>query len=44
LNRTLAKGVSLRGRADAVEPQAVTATANAISLRVVAKGVAEVSF
>ncbi|HEX8411355.1 MAG TPA: DUF4403 family protein [Thermoanaerobaculia bacterium] len=44
LNRTLAPGVSLRGRADTVEPQAVTANANVISLRVVAKGVAEVSF
>lgn len=42
LNRQLAPGVSLRGRADAVEPQAVTAGANAISLRIVAKGAAEV--
>jgi hypothetical protein len=42
LNRQLAPGVSLRGRADAVEPQAVTAGANTISLRIVAKGAAEV--
>lgn len=42
LNRQLAPGVFLRGRADAVEPQAVTANATAISLHIVAKGAAEV--
>ena len=43
LTRQLAPGVSLRGRADAIEPQAVTATPTAINVRVVMKGAAEVT-
>ncbi|HEX2059547.1 MAG TPA: DUF4403 family protein [Thermoanaerobaculia bacterium] len=44
LNRTLADGVTLRGRADAIEPVTVTPLANVISLRVIATGRAEVEF
>lgn len=43
LTRQLAPGVTLRGRADAIEPQAVTATPAAINVRVVMKGAAEVT-
>lgn len=42
LTRPLAKGVQLRGRADAIEPSSVTPLAHAISLRVIATGNAEV--
>ena len=43
LTRQLAPGVSLRGRADAIEPQAVLALPAAISVRVVMTGAAEVT-
>jgi hypothetical protein len=42
LTRELAPNVSLRGRADAIEPQAVRALAGGISVHIVATGVAEV--
>jgi hypothetical protein len=42
LTRQLAPGVQLRGRADAIEPAAVTPRESAITLRVVATGKAEV--
>lgn len=42
LNRDLAKGVTLRGRADMIEPQSVTPNATVIAVRVVATGAAEV--
>ena len=42
LNRQLAPGVFLRGRADAIEPVSVTPLANVIVARVVATGAAEV--
>lgn len=42
LTRQLAPGVHLRGQADAIEPAAVTARENVISLHVVATGRAEV--
>lgn len=42
LNRQLAPGVILRGRADTIEPTSVTPLANAIAVRVVATGRAEV--
>jgi hypothetical protein len=43
LTRQLAKGVNLRGTADAIEPAAVTPLPNVISLHVIATGRAEVS-
>ena len=43
LNRPLAPGVHLRGRADAIEPQSVTPRADLIAVRVVARGVAEIT-
>ena len=43
LTRELAPGVVMTGRADAIEPQSVTARPNGISVRVVARGVAEVA-
>jgi hypothetical protein len=43
LTRPLAPGVQLRGRADAIEPQAVTPRADVIAVRVVARGVAEIT-
>ncbi len=43
LNRQLAPGVTLRGRADAIEPTAVTPLPNTLSVRIVATGTAEVS-
>lgn len=43
LNRPLAPGVHLRGRADAIEPQSVTPRADAIAVRVVVRAVAEVT-
>lgn len=42
LTRELAPGVSLRGRADAIEPQAVQALPTGLSLHIVATGAAEV--
>jgi hypothetical protein len=42
LTRELAKGVQLKGRADAIVPEAVTPLAHAISLHVIATGSAEV--
>jgi hypothetical protein len=42
LNRQLAPGVTLRGRADAIEPQRVTPLADVIAVHVVATGAAEV--
>jgi uncharacterized protein DUF4403 len=42
LTRTLAPGVYLRGRADAIEPVSVTPIANVISLRIIATGSVEV--
>jgi hypothetical protein len=42
LTRPLAPNVQLRGRADAIAPQRVTASANAIVVHIVAVGVAEV--
>ena len=42
LTRELAPGVLLRGRADAIEPQAVMALPDGIAVHVVATGVAEV--
>lgn len=42
LNRPLAKGVTLTGRADAIEPAAVTPLPHAISLHVVVTGSAQV--
>lgn len=42
LNRTLADGVLLRGRADAIEPVSVTPMPEVISVRVIATGRAEV--
>ena len=42
LNRTLAPGVQLRGRADTIAPTSVTAGANAVVVHVVATGAAEV--
>ncbi|HEX6099794.1 MAG TPA: DUF4403 family protein [Thermoanaerobaculia bacterium] len=42
LTRELAPNVSLRGRADAIEPQAVRALAGGISVHIVATGAAEV--
>jgi Domain of unknown function (DUF4403) len=43
LNRPLAPNVQLHGRADAIEPQAVTPRADVIAVRVVVRGVAEVT-
>jgi hypothetical protein len=43
LNRPLARGVQLRGRADAVEPQSVTPRETVIAVRVVAQGAAEIT-
>jgi hypothetical protein len=43
LTRPLAPGVQLRGRADAIEPQGVTPRADVIAVRVVARGVAEIT-
>ncbi|MGZ8778915.1 MAG: DUF4403 family protein [Thermoanaerobaculia bacterium] len=43
LTRELARGVILRGRADAIEPHAVRALPNGIALHIVATGVAEVT-
>lgn len=43
LNRPLGPGVQLRGRADAIEPQTVTPHANGIAVRIVARGMAEVT-
>jgi hypothetical protein len=42
LNRQLAPGVTLRGRADTIEPQSVTPLATVIAVHVVATGAAEV--
>jgi hypothetical protein len=42
LNRQLGPGVTLRGRADAIEPMSVTPLPSVISLHVVATGTAEV--
>jgi hypothetical protein len=42
LNRELAPGVAMTGRADAIEPQSVTALVAGLSVRIVATGVAEV--
>lgn len=42
LTRQLAPGVQLRGRADAIEPVAVTPLSSGISIRIVATGSAEV--
>lgn len=42
LNRSLAPGVLLRGRVDAIEPQGVTPLATVISMHIVATGRAEV--
>lgn len=42
LTRELAPGVLMTGRADAIEPQSVTALANGIAIRIVATGAAEV--
>ncbi|MEO8382708.1 MAG: DUF4403 family protein [Acidobacteriota bacterium] len=42
LNRQLAPGVLLRGRADSIEPRTVTPLATVISMRVIATGQAEV--
>lgn len=42
LTRELARGVSLRGRVDAIEPKAVMPLANGIVVKVVATGLAEV--
>lgn len=42
LNRQLAPGAVLRGRADTIEPVTVTPLANVISVRVIATGLAEV--
>jgi hypothetical protein len=42
LNRQLAKGVTLRGRADAIVPQRVTSNERMISMHVIATGAAEV--
>lgn len=43
LTRPLAKGVMLRGRIDAMQPMAATPLPNALVVRVVATGVAEVT-
>lgn len=43
LNRSLAPGVTLRGHADAIGPSLVTAREDAIVVRVIATGAAEVS-
>lgn len=43
LTRPLGTGVHLHGRADAVEPQSVTPRADGIAVRVVARGVAEIT-
>ncbi|HUR82888.1 MAG TPA: DUF4403 family protein [Thermoanaerobaculia bacterium] len=43
LTRPLAPGVELHGRADAIEPQSVSARADVIAVRVVARGVAEIT-
>ena len=43
LNRELAPGVTMRGRADAVEPQAVAALPHGISVHIVATGAASVT-
>ncbi|HVE72886.1 MAG TPA: DUF4403 family protein [Thermoanaerobaculia bacterium] len=43
LTRPLGSGVHLHGRADAIEPQSVTPRADAIAVRVVARGVAEIT-
>jgi hypothetical protein len=42
LTRQLAPGVELRGRADAIEPKSVTPLEKVISVRVVARGAAEI--
>jgi hypothetical protein len=42
LTRDLAPGATMRGRADAIKPQAVMVLANGISVHIVATGVAEV--
>jgi len=42
LNRQLGPGVTLRGRADAIEPMSVTPLPNVISVHVIATGTAEV--
>jgi hypothetical protein len=41
LNRKLAEGVVMRGRAETIEPQSITAGATAITVRVLATGSAE---
>lgn len=43
LTRELAPGVTMRGRADAIEPKSVTALAHVIAVRIVATGAAEVT-
>ena len=43
LTRPLGNGVHLHGRADAIEPQSVTPRADVIAVRVVARGVAEIT-
>ena len=43
LNRKLAQGVTMNGRADAIEVHAITPLANVISVRVIATGAAEVT-
>lgn len=42
LTRPLSPGVQLRGRADSIQPQSVAATPDAVVIRVVATGAAEV--
>ena len=44
LTRELAKGVQLRGAADAIEPSSVTARPEAISVHVIATGHAAVEW
>ncbi len=43
LTRQLARGATLRGQADAIEPVSVTPLTNVISVRVIATGTAEVT-
>lgn len=43
LTRDLAPGVTMRGRADAIEPQSVSPLPNVIAVRIVATGAAEVT-
>jgi len=42
LTRDLAPGLTMRGRADAIEPQEVTVLANGVSVHIVATGAAEI--